>query len=52
VGFAGGIDEVAPIADAGAEFIALGDWIFDYPEGAAAAVAEAAHRLAPVEAAG
>jgi thiamine-phosphate pyrophosphorylase len=52
VGFAGGIDEVAPIADAGAEFIALGDWIFDYPEGAAAAVAEAAHRLAPMEATG
>jgi len=52
VGFAGGLDEVASIADAGAEFIALGDWIFDYPEGAAAAVAEAAHRLAPVEAAG
>jgi thiamine-phosphate pyrophosphorylase len=52
VGFAGGIDEVAPIADAGAEFVALGDWIFDYPEGAAAAVAEAAHRLAPVEATG
>ena len=52
VAFAGDIDEVAPIADAGAEFIALGDWIFDYPEGAAAAVAQAAHRLAPVEAAG
>jgi thiamine-phosphate pyrophosphorylase len=52
VGFAGDIEEVAPLADAGAEFIALGDWIFDYPQGAAAAVAEAANRLAPVEAAG
>ena len=52
VGFAGSIDEVAPIAEAGAEFVALGEWIFDDPEGAAAAVAEAAHRLAPVEAAG
>jgi thiamine-phosphate pyrophosphorylase len=52
VGFAGSMDEVAPLADAGAEFIALGDWIFDYPQGAALAVAEAASRLAPVEAAG
>jgi thiamine-phosphate pyrophosphorylase len=52
VGFAGGIEEVTPLADAGAEFIALGDWIFDYPQGAALAVAEAASRLAPVEAAG
>jgi thiamine-phosphate pyrophosphorylase len=52
VGFAGSIDEVAPLADAGAEFIALGDWIFDDPQGAALAVAEAASRLAPMEAAG
>jgi thiamine-phosphate pyrophosphorylase len=52
VGFAGGIEEVAQLADAGAEFIALGDWIFDYPQGAAAAVAQAASRLAPVEAPG
>ena len=52
VGFAGSMDDVAPLADAGAEFIALGDWIFDYPQGAALAVAEAASRLAPVEAAG
>jgi thiamine-phosphate pyrophosphorylase len=52
VGFAGGIEEVAPIADAGADFLALGDWIFDYPQGAAAAVAEAANRLVPLEAAG
>jgi thiamine-phosphate pyrophosphorylase len=52
VGFAGSMEEVAPLADAGAEFIALGDWIFDYPQGAALAVAEAASRLAPVEAAG
>src|SRR5262245_41167098 len=52
VGFAGDIEEVAPLADAGAEFVALGDWTFGYPEGAAAAVAEAARRLAPVEATG
>lgn len=52
VAFAGDIEEVAPLADAGAEFIALGDWIFDHPQGAALAVAEAASRVAPVEAAG
>jgi thiamine-phosphate pyrophosphorylase len=52
VGFAGSIEEVAPLVDAGAEFIALGDWIFDNPQGAALAVAEAASRLAPVETAG
>jgi len=52
VGFAGSMEEVAPLAGAGAEFIALGDWIFDHPQGAALAVAEAASRLAPMEAAG
>ena len=52
VGFAGGIEEVAPLAAAGAEFIALGDWIFRYPEGADVAVAEAVRHLAPVEATG
>ena len=52
VGFAGSIEEVAPLAEAGAEFIALGDWIFAYPQGATAAVAEAARRLAPAEATG
>jgi len=52
IGFAGGIEEVAPLAEAGAEFVALGDWTFTYPEGAAVAVAEAARRLAPVEATG
>jgi thiamine-phosphate pyrophosphorylase len=46
------MEEVAPLAAAGAEFIALGDWIFDHPQGAALAVAEAASRVAPVEAAG
>jgi thiamine-phosphate pyrophosphorylase len=52
VGFAGSLDEVPPLADAGADFIALGDWIFDHPQGASAAVAQAAHRLASVETAG
>lgn len=49
VGFAGGIDEVAPLAAAGAEFIALGDWIFAHPEGAAAAVAQSSARLVVAE---
>jgi thiamine-phosphate pyrophosphorylase len=52
VGFAGDLEEVAPLAQAGAEFIALGDWIFAYPEGVGVAVAEANRRLAPVEATG
>jgi len=52
VGFAGAIEEVAPLAQAGAEFIALGDWMFTYPQGADVAVAEAARRLTPVEATG
>jgi thiamine-phosphate pyrophosphorylase len=52
VGFAGSVEEIAPLADAGAEFIALGDWVFDNSQGAALAVAEAASRLAPVETAG
>jgi thiamine-phosphate pyrophosphorylase len=52
VGFAGGIEEVAPLAQAGAEFIALGDWMFTYPQGAGVAVAEAARCLTPVEATG
>src|SRR5215813_13285059 len=52
VGFAGGIEEVAPLAEAGAEFVALGDWIFENPQGAALVVAEAANRLAPVETTG
>jgi thiamine-phosphate pyrophosphorylase len=52
IGFAGDLEEVAPLAEAGAEFIAIGDWIFAYPQGATAAVAEAARRLTPMEAAG
>lgn len=28
IGYAGSLDEVAPLADAGADFIALGDWIW------------------------
>jgi thiamine-phosphate pyrophosphorylase len=45
VAFAESIDEVQPLAAAGADFIALGDSVWNRPEGPAAAVAEAAARL-------
>src|SRR5262249_55918392 len=37
VGYAGGMDEVAPLATAGAEFVALRDWIFWHERGPATA---------------
>lgn len=46
VGFAAAADEVAPLVAAGADFVALGDWVF--AEGAAA-VAAAAQVLAHTE---
>jgi thiamine-phosphate pyrophosphorylase len=46
IGYAAQADEVRPLAHAGADFIALGDWIWTHPEGAAAAVASAAVSLA------
>jgi thiamine-phosphate pyrophosphorylase len=49
VGFAGSLDEVEPLAGAGADFIALGDWVLSEARGAAGAVAEAARRLAVAE---
>jgi len=49
VGYAGSMDEVTPLAVAGAEFVAVGDWIFEHTRGPAAAVAEAAGRLVPAE---
>ena len=45
-GFAAAADEVAPLVAAGADFVALGDWVF--AEGAAA-VAAAAQVLAHTE---
>jgi len=49
VGFAASIDEVAPLAMAGADFIALGgsfdDWIWRDPRTTVATVANAAERL-------
>ena len=49
VGFAATLDEVEPLAAAGADFIAIGDCVFGAGHGAAAAVADAARRLAIAE---
>jgi thiamine-phosphate pyrophosphorylase len=45
VAYAASKDEVAPLARTGADFIALGDWIWSAPEGAAAAIGDAAAKL-------
>jgi thiamine-phosphate pyrophosphorylase len=45
VGFAATLDEVGPLAAAGADFVALGENIWDDPRGPSAAVADAAARL-------
>ena len=49
VGFAASLDEVKPLVAAGANFVAIGDCIFADARGDAAAVAEAARRLAVAE---
>jgi len=46
IGYAGGLDEVEPLARTGADFIALGEWVWTHPQGAAAAIAAAAQNLA------
>jgi thiamine-phosphate pyrophosphorylase len=46
IGFAATLDEVEPLAAAGSDFVALGDWIFSGSSDPAAAVAEAAECLA------
>jgi thiamine-phosphate pyrophosphorylase len=46
VGYAATADEVGPLAQAGADFVALGDWVWTHPDGAAAAVTAAAKALA------
>ncbi len=50
VGFAAGLDEVEPLAVAGADFIAVGDCVFADRRGCAMAMADAARRLAELEA--
>jgi thiamine-phosphate pyrophosphorylase len=46
VGYAANTDEIRPLAQAGADFIALGDWIWTQPGGGEAAVAAAEQILA------
>jgi thiamine-phosphate pyrophosphorylase len=46
IGYAAHADEVTPLAQAGVDFVALGDWIWTHPDGVAAAVAAAAGGLA------
>ncbi len=46
IGYAASLDEVFPLAQAGADFVALGDWIWTHAQDSAAAVAAAAGRLA------
>ena len=46
VGYAANADEIRPLAQAGADFIALGDWIWTDSGGGEAAVAAAAQILA------
>ncbi|MEJ2373961.1 MAG: thiamine phosphate synthase [Pseudolabrys sp.] len=41
VGYAAALEEVAPLAAAGADFVALGDWLWREPQAAVAAAAEA-----------
>jgi thiamine-phosphate pyrophosphorylase len=45
VGYAASTEEIAPLVIAGADFIALGDWIWRDPHTAAAAIAHAAEHL-------
>lgn len=46
IGYAGNADEIRPLAQAGADFIALGDWIWTQPGGGEAAVTAAEQILA------
>ena len=49
VGYAATLAEVGPLAKAGADFVALGPDLWNDPRGAAAAITEAAQRLAAPE---
>jgi thiamine-phosphate pyrophosphorylase len=51
VGFAASLEEVEPLAAAGADFVALGDCVFSDARGCAAALTEAARRLEMAESA-
>jgi thiamine-phosphate pyrophosphorylase len=41
IAYANALDEVSPLAQAGADFVALGDWLWDEPQHGAEAVAKA-----------
>jgi thiamine-phosphate pyrophosphorylase len=45
VGFTASADEVAPLVKAGADFIALGDWVWRDPQNVAVTIADAARQL-------
>jgi thiamine-phosphate pyrophosphorylase len=45
VGYATSLDEVAPLAQAGADFVALGDWIWTHPTGPIGAIKTATAAL-------
>jgi thiamine-phosphate pyrophosphorylase len=45
VGYAATLDEIAPLAAAGADFVAVGAFVFEDPRGLAAALKDAAFRL-------
>jgi thiamine-phosphate pyrophosphorylase len=46
VGYAATLDEIAALATAGADFVAVGAFVFDDPRGLAAALKDAAYHLA------
>lgn len=48
VGYAERLEDVAPLVEAGADFIALGDAVWNHPQGAAAAVAQTMKAIASV----
>jgi thiamine-phosphate pyrophosphorylase len=49
VAYATTLDEIAPLVDAGADFVAVGDAVFSDPRGVAAAIAEASERMSVAE---
>ncbi len=49
VAYAGGPDEIAPLAAAGADFVAIGDWLWSDARGAPAALKAAGDALAAAE---
>jgi thiamine-phosphate pyrophosphorylase len=51
VAYAATLDEISPLVDAGADFVAIGDALFADPRGVARAAADASSRLSLTEAA-